>query len=392
MRFQAMLHRRSARRAIARGRSRRPIIEPLEGRVVPASYSASSVGELVAAINAANLTREADTITLAAGRTFTLTASDNTTDGPTGLPVVAGGEDLTIVGNGDVIERSTATGTPAFRLFDVAAGGSLRLQNLSLQGGLFYPGLGQPAQGGAVYNQGALSLSSVVVQNNTAQGLDSDYYTSAAFGGALYSAGSLVMTECTIRNNAAIGAVGRNYFGYVFPGADARGGGLYVAGGTAAISNSTFTTNTAQGGAGVFIGADGGNGFGGGLYAAGGTITVLNTQVSQNSATGGQGGSGAGVQTGANGGYGLGGGLYAAGALVTLRDTSVTENTAIGGAGGTGGKHQHDGYRGKGVGGGLYIDPLLSSVSLDPFTKSHVKRNKASTSDYNISGLYDLDP
>jgi hypothetical protein len=57
-----------------------------------------------------------------AGTAFTLTAVDNTTDGATGLPVIAANDTLTIVGNGDTIQRSTASGIPAFRLFDVASG------------------------------------------------------------------------------------------------------------------------------------------------------------------------------------------------------------------------------------------------------------------------------
>ena len=52
-----------------------------------------------------------------------------------GLPVIAAKDNLTIVGNGDTIERSTAVGTPLFRLLDVASGGSLTLENLTLQGG-----------------------------------------------------------------------------------------------------------------------------------------------------------------------------------------------------------------------------------------------------------------
>jgi hypothetical protein len=41
-----------------------------------------------------------NTITLARGATFTLTAVNNTTDGPTGLPVIAANNKLTILGNG----------------------------------------------------------------------------------------------------------------------------------------------------------------------------------------------------------------------------------------------------------------------------------------------------
>src|SRR5262249_28593393 len=144
----------------ARRRNVRLAVESLEDRVTPANYSAASVSDLIADINAANLTPEADTITLVASKTFTLNVVDNTTDGATGLPVIAASEDLTVVGNGDIIERSSATGTLAFRLFDVAAGASLALQNVTLQGGLAFRAFESPvpAQGGAVYNQGTLVL------------------------------------------------------------------------------------------------------------------------------------------------------------------------------------------------------------------------------------------
>src|SRR5262249_30144606 len=121
----------------------RPQLEALEDRCVPTSYTAASTSELIAAINAANMAGGTNTIALAHSVTntpitFHLTAVNNTTNGANGLPVIAAkkGGSLTIVGNGDTIERSTAAGTPAFRLFDVASGSSLTLQNLTLQYGL----------------------------------------------------------------------------------------------------------------------------------------------------------------------------------------------------------------------------------------------------------------
>src|SRR3954465_12151053 len=92
-------------------------VEQLEARRLLASFTASSVAELVGDINAANAAGASNTITLAPAATFTLTAGDNYNPNPNGLPAVAAGNDLTILGNGDTIQRSTATGTPAFRLF-----------------------------------------------------------------------------------------------------------------------------------------------------------------------------------------------------------------------------------------------------------------------------------
>jgi hypothetical protein len=239
--LQGILGRRPVRIAAVRDRSRHPVVEQLEGRAVPASYVAASVPDLIAAINAANRTAEADTITLAAGTTFTLTAVDNTTDGPTGLPVIEDrGGDLTIVGNGDVMERSTATGTPAFRLFDVSAGASLKLTNLTLQGGLalgtvISPTAPMPARGGAIFSRGASTLDGVIVQSDTAQGAEGYHGWWAgpggqAAGGGIYSEGTLTLEGSTIRTNTALGGKGAD--GFVI-GADLGAGYAGGAGGVA---------------------------------------------------------------------------------------------------------------------------------------------------------------
>src|SRR5262245_19160528 len=103
---------------------KRIAVEPLEGRTLFASYNAAKVSELIASINAANQSPESDTITLDAGtQAFRLPAPDHD---DTGLPLIAaGGGGLTIIGDGNSIMRSDLPGTPAFRIFDVAAGASL---------------------------------------------------------------------------------------------------------------------------------------------------------------------------------------------------------------------------------------------------------------------------
>src|SRR5262245_43161183 len=129
----------------------RLILEGLEDRTVPASFTAASVPDLVADINAANLSGGPNTITLAPHAKFTLTGRTIWDDG---LPVIAAGDDLTVLGNGDVIERSPSV-VAWFRLFEVAAGASLTLSDLTLQGGYV------EQQGGAIYNQGTLTLSKI---------------------------------------------------------------------------------------------------------------------------------------------------------------------------------------------------------------------------------------
>ena len=104
--------------------------ESLESLEIPATYYPATAAELIFAVAAAN--DSADTIVMTAGATYTLTAANNATFGPTGLPVIeSGGWSLTIVGNAATIERSAAANTPAFRLVAVESGATLTAENLT---------------------------------------------------------------------------------------------------------------------------------------------------------------------------------------------------------------------------------------------------------------------
>jgi hypothetical protein len=315
---------------------------------------AATVPELIAGIIAANQTADADTIALAAGSTFTLTEVNNSTSGPTGLPTIAANSgNLTIAGNGDIIERSTAIGIPGFRLFDIAAGASLTLENLTLQGGVGRPG-------GALYNQGALTLRGATVQNNTALAAS---YGAAARGGGIFSAGTLSLENTTVEDNQALG----------HPGSDG-----------------------ASGPTGGNSGDAGGAALDGGLFIDGGTALFRSVSLSGNRARAGNGGNGSPGSRldpeggwGGPGGNGFGGALYAAAGSIEMDNVTVALNTAQGGAGGQGasGKPRgKNGAAGRGIGGGLYIE-VSAQVGLDSFTLDHFKRNKAS-SDVNIHGSY----
>jgi hypothetical protein len=341
----------TARSRQARRHTTRINLERLEERSLLSDFTASNVSELIAAIDAANLTPEADTITLAPAATFTLTQANNSTHGTTGLPVIASGEDLTILGNGSTLKRFSSA---SFRLFDVAAGASLTLENLTLQGGKAY-GSGVSAQGGAIYSAGDLTLRHVTIQQNVAQGAGGK----AAAGGGVYSSGALAMEDSTIQDNHAIGGQGApglrgrekgDTYKPPTPGGDGRGGGLFVSGGTALLTDVSFTTNTAQGG---------------------------------------RGGSAIGKNPGARGGAGSGGAVYVAGGTATITQLTASANVAQGGAGGTG---KPNGAAGAGAGGGITIYSLSNSsalVYLDAFTVAHVTGNTAVINP-NISGHYTL--
>jgi hypothetical protein len=393
---------RSPQPLASQGRRAKLVLERLEDRNLPSSYTAATVADLIADINAANAAGGANTITLVANTTFVLSAVDNTTDGATGLPVIAANDSLTFAGNGDTLARSTAAGTPDFRLLDVASGGSLTLNNLTLQGGLAF-GAGVSAEGGGIYNQGTLFLNGVTVQNNSAQGSPGQASSpgQSAAGGGIYSSGSLTLQGCTVQNNQARGGSALSS-AFDVDGGSGAGGGIY-SGGLLTLQGSTIQNNQALGGqGGTYRGSFGGNGLGGGLYVAGGTSSLSNVNLFANTAQGGAGGDGVlggGPEAGkhppgfaaGNGGNGFGGGLYVAGGTVSLLNSTVDYNSAQGGAGGKGVQGSANGQPGLGEGGGLYID-AAALVCLDAFTQANVKHNQASASGNNIHGSYTTCP
>jgi hypothetical protein len=415
------------------GRRRlRPRLEQFENRTLLSSYTALTVSDLINDINAANKKGGSNTITLGAPTTsaYVLTAVDNTTDGPTGLPAITSKDHLTIVGDGDIIERSTAAGTPAFRLFDVSKDASLTLQNLTVQNGL-EDGSGSSAEGGAIYNEGALILCGVAVQGNTAQGSTGVARFKGpgnpgadAAGGGVWSNGTVTLeNSSTIQSNLAVGGVGGQVKrGTAGTGGSGSGGGLFVAGGTVSITSTTFSGNEAKGGAGgsAYIGTagNGGAAFGGGLYVATGTVTLTGSTLENNTAQGGIGDQSGPSSNPGTGGNGSGGGLYVAGGIVTLSSDMLQYNTAQGGfsysgGGGYGGgldvaggtvtlctdtveSNLATGVQGFGVsssdfGGGIYIE-LGGTVYIDPSTVANTINNTdpsgTNGSTANIDGSY----
>lgn len=96
----------------------------------------------------------------------TLSAVNNTTDGPNGLPSVT--STITLNGNGHTLQRS---GTPDFRLFHVADTGNLTLNQLTLTNGMargtapYYVG-----SGGDAFNLGTFAFNESTVSGNSASG------------------------------------------------------------------------------------------------------------------------------------------------------------------------------------------------------------------------------
>ncbi len=175
-------------------------------------------GGLVDAVINAEAGTASATIDLTPGCTYTFTAPDTSAEsvkiagttqaidlddwyGPSALPAI--GTAVTIDGDGATITRSAADGTPPFRLFFVGANpldgrtpgwtspgpGDLTLQDLTLSGGLAaggnadFGGAGLGA-GGAIYDQGTVTLDAVTVSDAAATGGEGGDANLSSSGGA----------------------------------------------------------------------------------------------------------------------------------------------------------------------------------------------------------------
>jgi len=362
------------------------------------------VSGLITAINTANGNTAPDTITLAAGGTYTLTVVDNSTDGPNGLPSILadGGNSLTINGNGATIQRSSAVGTPRFRIFHVANGAVLTLNDLTVSNGHSPDGAAgsDGDDGGGIYNLGALDLSYCTLSGNSAGhggscsscfggyggrggGIYSDSGTlslSHCFlsgnsagdggdssdsgagdggdGGGIYEGapGSLSLSQCTLTGNSAgDGGDGSGTDGYGGPGGD--GGGIRSANIALTLSDCTLSNNSAgDGGVGPVSDEIGGSG--GGIYGRVDTLEITNSTFSGNS-------SGAGVDA-SEGGYG-GGMLISGGGVIS--NTTLSGNIS----------HQHAGGISYGGSGTLYLSNVTVSGNTAPRAAGGVYYNGSGT-------------
>jgi hypothetical protein len=200
-------------------RTCRPTLEALEDRAVPTIFNvpAGDVPGLTAALGTANKNGEPDTVNLAPGATYTLTAPSRP-GGGYGLTVLAdGGQLLTVNGNGATITR--AAGSPDFGILEVS-GAVVTLSGLTLTNG------NNPTfEGGGIYNAGTLTLSNSTLSGN-----------SAARGAGIYNVGTLTLIGSTLSGNMATnigGGIGNN--------------------GQLTLSNSTLSGNSAgQDGGGIW--------------------------------------------------------------------------------------------------------------------------------------------
>jgi hypothetical protein len=285
--------------------------------------------------------------------------------GPSGLPAIA--SDIVVVGNGATIERSSAAGTPPFRLLFVGAdpldpdtsnyatpgAGGLTLLDLTLRGGLgqggdaIVGGGGGAGMGGAIFNQGRVTLDRVTITNSTARGGSGGSGSGVGPGGGIGSdAGSTA--------NSSGGGFGVGYIalGGGSGGTNSGGGGGFRAFEDGQSGIDPLTGGNGGGpatGLGGLGGAATGNPGMGGNGAGGGTPTSENGgnggdfgRGGVEGAGGGVGGGGATLDNGSGGGFGGGGG-------------GANGGGGNGGFGGGGGNGSSIGIGGFGGGNGALI-------------------------------------
>ncbi len=263
-----------------RSRRARLMVQGLEGRVVPTTFTVTNAddagaGSLRQAILDSNAAAGTDAVAFDPGffatpRTITLTSGQLTI-----------ADALTVNGPGPNL--LTVSGGGVTRVFNIDDGAfvatAATLAGLTVTGGNGTNGAGVAGDGGGIFTHERLTLDNVVVTGNTSGVNDGggigvigrEFVTirnstlsgnSARIGGGIYffAEGSLLVENSTISGNIASSTAGGIYFwGNVSGGGftirnstiagntSTSGGGLFInnQNGTALIQNSTITGNTA---------------------------------------------------------------------------------------------------------------------------------------------------
>ncbi|HEX5874419.1 MAG TPA: choice-of-anchor Q domain-containing protein [Pyrinomonadaceae bacterium] len=279
------------------------------------------------AIFAANTTLGAETITFKAA----LTAS-----GPATITLLSAlpelDSDMTMVGPGRdllTIQRTTAPGTPSFRIFTIHAAKAVELSDLTIANGNAIT----QNNGGGVRNNGALTMRNCNVYGNKAGTTGV-----SGLGGGIYMDGSQMTLIDT--NVGGTGPGQGNMSG-------AAGGGIFIEHGVFRMTRGSIRGNTGGGGGGITARAathldsvaitdnvEVGNG-GAGVLVLGDVTSITNSLIANNTANGGDGGgilSGLGITRvtnstiSGNRSISAGGGVYNFNGQTTLVNVTVTGN------------------------------------------------------------------
>jgi len=263
-------------------------------------------------------------------------------------------KNITISGPGPgqlTVRRSFADGTGFFRILHVAPGHIVKIEGLTITGGV-----SQSASGGGVFNdQATLTVNSCDVSSNF----------SGVAGGGLESSGA--SARLTIVNSTIIG---NSASGIAQGGGGGQGGGIN-SDGTLTITNSIVGGNSVNvqppypgAAGGIFsggmaeisnssIGSNAGGSYGGGIVNGGGSMTITSSTISGNTA------------------IGSGGGILNSGPL-TITNCTITGNSAS--------------YKGFGSGGGISSGSAPLTITNSTLSGNSVGSFQGYGSGINLSG------
>ncbi|MBI1785241.1 hypothetical protein HYR69_08865, partial [Candidatus Sumerlaeota bacterium] len=256
-----------------------------------ATFNVSNVSQLISAINSANSNGQSnDVINMTTG-TYTLTAVDNS--GENGLPIIS--TSITINGNGSTLTRSAAA--PVFRIFYISFFGVAELHNLIISGGKTAATFSDPS-GGAIFNNGSLSIFDSTLSGNIATLSTSLGLNQYPGGGAIINFGDLSIYRSTLSGNTVTGGAISGLGGAVcsVPGSSGT-----------LLEDSIFSGNS--------VSAPGTNGLGYGGAIFGQSTSIVRCTISGNSVSAGN------LATG-------GGALVTAG---SVWESTIWNNTVTGG-------------------------------------------------------------
>jgi len=288
--------------------------------------------------------------------------------------------DATALAHGVTISRAAASAD--FRLFDIAPGSGLALKGMILSGGMArgYSGKsggGALGAGGAIFNQGTLTIAGCSLVGNTAAGGDTD-----------------LRLADTVSAGAGTGAISTTGGRGGFPNGGSFGSNV-ISGPPTPGSPGGFGGGGGAGGFSLNDGAANGGrgGFGGG---GGSARTFPQGAFAQGGQGGFGGGGGANAWVTAAGGFGggtsnsfggagagLGGAIFNDAGTATVLNTTLVANRAIGGAGSFS-------SGGSGFGGAIFNYNGTLSVDFSTLTDNTVQRGTSGLASVGGTAIYSL--